>query len=67
MLQGEKVIRNKSRLLLWSDFGIDNHMINGTKLLSVAGIKRARRDGILKAEKMIHIVELGPWHLKGVW
>lgn len=26
----------------------DNHMINGTKLLNVAGMSRGRRDGILK-------------------
>jgi hypothetical protein len=66
-LQGEKVIQNNSRLLLWSDFGTDNHMINGTKLLNVAGMTRGRRDGILKAEKMRHIVKIGPMHLKGIW
>jgi hypothetical protein len=45
----------------------DNHMINGTKLLNVAGMTRARRDGILKAEKTRHVVKIGPMHLKGVW
>lgn len=46
---------------------IDNHMINGTKLLNVAGMTRGRRDGILKSEKMRHVVKIGPMHLKGVW
>lgn len=45
----------------------DNHMINGTKLLNVAGITRGRRDGILKSEKTRHVVKIGPVHLKGVW
>ncbi|KAJ5026852.1 hypothetical protein PSV08DRAFT_389873 [Bipolaris maydis] len=45
----------------------DNHMINGTKLLSVAGLGRGRRDGILKSEKTRHVVKTGPMHLKGVW
>ncbi|RDW67029.1 hypothetical protein BP5796_09778 [Coleophoma crateriformis] len=45
----------------------DNHMINGTKLLNVAGMTRGRRDGILKSEKIRHIVKIGPLHLKGVW
>ncbi|KAI9790228.1 MAG: hypothetical protein M1833_001972 [Piccolia ochrophora] len=45
----------------------DNHMINGTKLLNVAGMTRGRRDGILKSEKMRHVVKIGPMHLKGVW
>lgn len=47
--------------------GIDNHMINGTKLLNVAGMTRGRRDGILKSEKQKHVVKIGPMHLKGVW
>lgn len=46
---------------------IDNHMINGTKLLNVAGMTRGRRDGILKSEKVRHVVKIGPMHLKGVW
>ncbi|EKD13867.1 APSES transcription factor [Drepanopeziza brunnea f. sp. 'multigermtubi' MB_m1] len=45
----------------------DNQMINGTKLLNVAGMTRGRRDGILKSEKMRHVVKIGPMHLKGVW
>jgi hypothetical protein len=45
----------------------DNHFINGTKLLNVAGMTRGRRDGILKSEKTRHIVKIGPMHLKGVW
>lgn len=45
----------------------DNHMINGTKLLNVAGMTRGRRDGILKSEKLRKVVKIGPMHLKGVW
>lgn len=45
----------------------DNHMINGTKLLNVAGITRGRGDGMLMSEKSRHVVEIGPMHLKGVW
>jgi protein SOK2 len=45
----------------------DNHMINGTKLLNVAGMTRGRRDGILKSEKHRNVVKIGPMHLKGVW
>ncbi len=45
----------------------DNHLINGTKLLNVAGMTRGRRDGILKSEKTRHVVKIGPMHLKGVW
>ncbi|GAM85648.1 hypothetical protein ANO11243_036550 [Dothideomycetidae sp. 11243] len=45
----------------------DNHMINGTKLLNVAGMTRGRRDGILKSEKSRSVVKIGPMHLKGVW
>ncbi|KAI4149466.1 MAG: hypothetical protein LQ340_004619 [Diploschistes diacapsis] len=45
----------------------DNHFINGTKLLNVAGMTRGRRDGILKSEKTRHVVKIGPMHLKGVW
>jgi hypothetical protein len=50
-----------------ADLSLDNHMINGTKLLNVAGMTRGRRDGILKSEKMRHVVKIGPMHLKGVW
>jgi len=42
-------------------------MINGTKLLNVAGMTRGRRDGILKNEKMRHVVKIGPMNLKGIW
>jgi hypothetical protein len=38
-----------------SDYATYHHVINGTKLLNVAGIIRGRRDGILKSEKMRHI------------
>jgi protein SOK2 len=46
---------------------VDNHMINGTKLLNVAGMTRGRRDSILKLEKARHVVKIGPMQLKGVW
>jgi protein SOK2 len=42
-------------------------MINGTKLLSLAGMTRGRRDGMLKAEKTRHVVRLAPAHLKELW
>lgn len=42
-------------------------MINGTKLLNVAQMTRGRRDGILKLEKVRHVVKIGSMHLKGVW
>lgn len=45
----------------------DNNMINGTKLLNVAQMTRGRRDGILKSEKVRHVVKIGSMHLKGVW
>lgn len=45
----------------------DNDMINGTKLLNVAKMTRGRRDGILKTEKIRHVVKIGSMHLKGVW
>ncbi|CDK28122.1 unnamed protein product [Kuraishia capsulata CBS 1993] len=45
----------------------DNNMINGTKLLNVARMTRGRRDGILKSEKIRHVVKIGSMHLKGVW
>lgn len=50
-----------------TDGSTDNHFINGTKLLNVAGMTRGRRDGILKSEKTRHVVKIGPMHLKGVW
>jgi len=58
---------NNQAHLSWLTKSIDNHMINGTKLLNVAGMTRGRRDGILKSEKMRHVVKIGPMHLKGVW
>jgi hypothetical protein len=45
----------------------DNDMINATKLFNVADVPRGRRDGILKSEKIRHVVTEGPTHLKGVW
>ncbi|KAK4501026.1 hypothetical protein PRZ48_006832 [Zasmidium cellare] len=45
----------------------DNNMINGSKLLSYAGLSRDRRDGRLKSEELQHVVKTGPLHLKGVW
>jgi hypothetical protein len=56
-----------SRFLVeWSNM-IDNDMINGTKLLNVAGMSRGKRDGILKSEKQRSVVKVGAMHLKGVW
>jgi len=46
---------------------IDNNMINGTKLLNVAGMSRGKRDGILKNERGRVVVKVGAMHLKGVW
>lgn len=45
----------------------DNDMINGTKLLNVAGMTRGRRDGLLKNERYRRVVKAGAMHLKGVW
>lgn len=45
----------------------DNDMINGTKLLNVIGMSRGKRDGILKVEKVRHVIKVGAMHLKGVW
>ena len=45
----------------------DNDMINGTKLLNVAGMSRGKRDGILKSENFRSVVKVGTMHLKGVW
>ncbi|KAL6626124.1 hypothetical protein LY90DRAFT_378197 [Neocallimastix californiae] len=46
---------------------IDNHTVNGTKLLNIAGLTRGRRDGILKNEKERNVIKHGPLNLKGVW
>lgn len=45
----------------------DNNMINGTKLLNIAGMSRGRRDGILKTEKVRRVIKVGAMHFKGVW
>lgn len=45
----------------------DNDMINGTKLLNVAGMSRGKRDGILKNEPIRTVIKIGSMHLKGVW
>lgn len=45
----------------------DLNFINGTKLLNVAGMTRGRRDGLLKTERLRHVVKVGPMNLKGVW
>ena len=71
VFQEEKVTYYSSsgiaHLLLGPNSGVDNHMINGTKLLNVAGLTRGKRDRILKSEKMSHVVKIGPMHQKGVW
>jgi hypothetical protein len=66
VLLGEKVGSQFANTRLWL-ICPDNHFINGTKLLNVAGMTRGRRDGILKSEKTRHVVKIGPMHLKGVW
>lgn len=72
--RGICVARREGKQLLYKPCDVqllmplsDNHMINGTKLLNVAGMTRGRRDGILKSEKVRHVVKIGPMHLKGVW
>jgi hypothetical protein len=65
--QTRRYVSSLNRLELFAHPKADNHMINGTKLLNVAGMTRGRRDGILKSEKMRHVVKIGPMHLKGVW
>lgn len=45
----------------------DNHMINGTKLLTLTGMTAGRKGALLKSEKTRHTVKLGPTHFKGVW
>jgi hypothetical protein len=45
----------------------DNNMINATKLLDIGGIPRLRRDEILKAEKIQHVIKTIVPHLQGVW
>ena len=67
MLRGERVRRLVVPAQASVNHLTDNHMINGTKLLNVAGMTRGRRDGILKSEKTRHVVKIGPMHLKGVW
>ena len=42
-------------------------MINGSKLLKVAGMTRGRRDSVLRSEKCRHVAKIGPVHLKGNW
>lgn len=46
---------------------LDNHYVNGTKLLNVVGMSRGKRDGILKSEKKKDVVKVGSINLKGVW
>jgi protein SOK2 len=38
----------------------DDHMINGTKLLSLGNMTRHRRDEILNSERVRHVVVLVP-------
>jgi hypothetical protein len=53
--------------LITPSLPLDNDMVNGTKLLNVAGMSRGKRDGILKNEKGRVVVKVGAMHLKGVW
>lgn len=45
----------------------DNDMINGSKLLNVAGMTRDRRNSLLKQEKTRLVIEVAPMVLKGTW
>ncbi|KAI0461292.1 hypothetical protein LJB42_000958 [Komagataella kurtzmanii] len=45
----------------------DNDYVNATKLLNLTGMRRGRRDGILKLEKQRQVVKTGTIDLKGVW
>jgi len=45
----------------------DNRMINGTKLLTLAGMTAARKGVLLRREKTKHVVKLGPTQFNGVW
>lgn len=45
----------------------DNNMVNGTKLLEVAGMSRHKSNVILKKEKSREVIATGPAHFKGVW
>ena len=42
-------------------------MVNGTKLLNVAGRTPRHQHKLLSNEKIIHVTKKGPEHLKGVW
>jgi protein SOK2 len=61
------VTRIKKKHMVSNVFMVDNNMINGTKLLNVAGMSRGKRDGILKNERGRIVVKVGAMHLKGVW
>lgn len=67
LLDGRVCYPGSIQLVYTDKLFADNHFINGTKLLNVAGMTRGRRDGILKSEKTRHVVKIGPMHLKGVW
>lgn len=70
MLHADKVyeqLSNKENEMLTFSNILDNDMINGTKLLNVAGMSRGKRDGILKNERGRIVVKVGAMHLKGVW
>ncbi|OAL51019.1 hypothetical protein IQ07DRAFT_537378 [Pyrenochaeta sp. DS3sAY3a] len=46
----------------------DNHMINGSQLLAVAGMTRGQRDEFLETEKVRHVVTIAPiYYLIGTW
>lgn len=61
------MVKKKKQRVCIKYLFIDNDMINGTKLLNVAGMSRGKRDGILKNEKGRVVVKVGAMHLKGVW
>ncbi|KAJ3123324.1 hypothetical protein HK098_002015 [Nowakowskiella sp. JEL0407] len=45
----------------------DNSMLNGTKLLNIAGLTRGKRDGVLKNEHPRLVIRNGSMIVKGVW
>ncbi|GMF07354.1 unnamed protein product [Ambrosiozyma monospora] len=45
----------------------DNDMINGTKMLNTKGITRGRRTGMLKNEKIRHVIKYGSMPFIGIW
>ena len=45
----------------------DNHMVNGTKLLTLTAMTAGRKGALLTREKTRHTIKLGPTQFRGVW